>query len=377
MVKNGDAYTPKTILIDVKDKKTGQVVAKVPYLKAHDAILMFRTENPAPRSAIITHINAETRIVRAEIYLDNILVSTGHTMGGQGSPVEKLETGAVRRALANLGYGTIAALAVENDEGYDLTASSDARVAMSLEDTTIEDNKQQLAPSGGLTGKERRIGATPATSEDSAADQEDDPAPEPEAQSPPEPIADLVWPCEELQDRLIRTINAEQGVCRSIEQIQGLAGVDKKDPYSKAGWGQYPTYALALEQVRHALKPKPSPKKKKDKDTPGPTNGKTLFHWTNDDAKVRQVYDWATTNFKWPDAKTDEVLMEMAGNGTYPTTIHEAMGALLAHKCFQLVAEVEAMSKETILRCDSETDRKKICMAAKKYCTDVDVIPIG
>ncbi len=63
-------YTPKTIEIQ------GKGGGKQPYLPAHEAITWFRAEFPAPRSAIVLLPNMETKIVRAEIYIDSVLVSS-------------------------------------------------------------------------------------------------------------------------------------------------------------------------------------------------------------------------------------------------------------------------------------------------------------
>jgi hypothetical protein len=120
-----------------------------PYLGAHEAIVWFRLENPAPKSQIITVPDFENSLVRAEIYLDGVLVSTAHSKGDGKKSLEKLETGAIRRALANLGYGTIAALASEIDGGSTLTENEQAEVAMASSQLDIETSKQMLSPSGG------------------------------------------------------------------------------------------------------------------------------------------------------------------------------------------------------------------------------------
>jgi len=138
------------------------------YLGAHEAITWFRQDFPIPRSQIITFVDVEARIIRAEIYVDTILVSTADVanpvdndgnLTSDAKTLEKLQTSAVRRALAFAGYGTISALAheVEGGKPYQDSASA-ARVALSLEGETVEDAKAQLSP-GGNTGKKTRVGS--------------------------------------------------------------------------------------------------------------------------------------------------------------------------------------------------------------------------
>lgn len=142
-------FNPKEHVVTIKTKDGPK-----PYLSAVAAIVWFRTEHPAPKSRIITVPDLENSLVRAEIYLDGELVSTGHSKGDGKKSLEKLETGAVRRALANLGYGTISALASEYDGGSSLSPESEARVALASAQMTVEDAKAAMAPGGG----KRRVG---------------------------------------------------------------------------------------------------------------------------------------------------------------------------------------------------------------------------
>lgn len=138
----------KALLKDLKGKQ---------YLGAHEAIFWFTTEHPAPEGRIITHIDFEHSCVRAEIYIGDTLVATGHSIGDGSKSLEKLETGAVRRALANAGYGTVAAMAEDED-----AARTEARAAMAGKDMSVEDAKKALGngkpdkrriPTDGLRGE--------------------------------------------------------------------------------------------------------------------------------------------------------------------------------------------------------------------------------
>ncbi|HEU4344264.1 MAG TPA: hypothetical protein VFU31_22120 [Candidatus Binatia bacterium] len=131
-----DQFNPKDRLIKISAKGGKEQ----PYLQAHDAILWFRTDYPAPEGRILTFVDIPNRIVRAEIYLGDALIATGHSLGDGSKSLEKLETNAIRRALANAGYGTVAALAEED---------SDARVAMAAHEIPTEAVRERLGSGGG------------------------------------------------------------------------------------------------------------------------------------------------------------------------------------------------------------------------------------
>lgn len=131
----------KALLKDLKGKQ---------YLGAHEAIYWFTVEHPAPEGRIITHVDFEHSCVRAEVYVNDALVATGHSIGDGQKSLEKLETGAIRRALANAGYGTIAAMAEGDDED---AAKTQARAAMAAKDIPTEVAREKMG-----SGKNRRMG---------------------------------------------------------------------------------------------------------------------------------------------------------------------------------------------------------------------------
>jgi hypothetical protein len=117
----------KGLLTDLKGKQ---------YLGAHEAIYWFRMDYPGNEGRIVTHVDFEHNAVKAEVYIGDALVSTGHSISDGKKSLEKLETSAVRRALANLGYGTIAALSQDDDED---AIKTQAKAAMKVQQLKNED----------------------------------------------------------------------------------------------------------------------------------------------------------------------------------------------------------------------------------------------
>lgn len=92
-------------------------VSGKPYLNPRNAITWFYAENPRPHGRIITVLlQSEPAIFRAEVYIDAACIATGHASvdsSGQNErskTLKAVETSAIRRALANAGYGTEQAL---------------------------------------------------------------------------------------------------------------------------------------------------------------------------------------------------------------------------------------------------------------------------
>ena len=85
-----------------------------PYLNPRNAITWFYSENPRPHGRIITQIiQFEPVTVRAEVWIDDACIATGHASvdeRSRGKGLKAFETSAIRRALANAGYGTDQAL---------------------------------------------------------------------------------------------------------------------------------------------------------------------------------------------------------------------------------------------------------------------------
>lgn len=328
-----------------------------PYLKAHEAILWFRTKFPEPRSQIITHVFVEHSLLRAEIYVDGVLVSTGHSKGDGNKSLEKLETNAVRRALANLGYGTTHAIADEENWTTPLDATSEARVALSLRDVTVEDAKQQLAPAGGLNEKRIHRSAPP-------------PAPTSEEEEP----SPRQWPSQKGINWLCHHIDST-GLIKgaTLPEIARLAGVKDPADMTALGWGKFATGQQAYNQIKFQWNRPPL--SKKDDQTNG--NGKSpqsgpLFAWTRDESQVRKFYDWSTKNFQYPDGKTDQALETITGHtlDQFPDTLHDAMAAILAHACDRDLSSVDDKCAGVNLTCDSQADRGQIHFAARKYCAE-------
>jgi len=140
-----ETHSPKIITIKTKD-------GDKPYLGAHEAITWFRKDHPMPSSRIVPMIlDAEKSLIRCEIYIDDVLVSAADVKGDGTKSLEKLETNAVRRALAFAGYGTVSALAHEDDME---DSGSMAKAAMISSQLDPEDSRDALAPGSG----KKRIG---------------------------------------------------------------------------------------------------------------------------------------------------------------------------------------------------------------------------
>lgn len=128
-----------------------------PFLPAHEAITWFRTEYPGAQARINTRIEQvegmSNNIVLAEIWIraddgKMELVSTARKMGDGTSSLEMLETKAIRRALAFLGYGTVAAMAADEGADRGLSEGEQAQVAASLQGQSVDDMKKNLTGSG-------------------------------------------------------------------------------------------------------------------------------------------------------------------------------------------------------------------------------------
>lgn len=88
------------------------------YLRAHSAITWFRTDYPADKACIRTELLSVSPIMfKAEVWIDGVLAATAHASeNAKNKDYGKIETNAVRRALAYCGYGTEAAV---GDDDFD------------------------------------------------------------------------------------------------------------------------------------------------------------------------------------------------------------------------------------------------------------------
>jgi hypothetical protein len=138
------------IRIDIKNKE-GKKVGEKDFLPAHEAMQWFHEDYPLPVGRILTFPDFEHNAVRAEIWIDDALVATGHSAGKSGADaIAKMETVATRRALAQAGYGTVGALA----EGDDDDIKTQARAAKAVH----ESRKVDADPAEMLgAGTDRRI----------------------------------------------------------------------------------------------------------------------------------------------------------------------------------------------------------------------------
>lgn len=160
VIEKAPKPTNKLIKIRRKDKKTGQITEK-PWLPAYDAIDWFWADFPAPRGRILPLvIDLEKKFVRAEIYVDGQLIAAADVIGEADSTIEKLQTGAVRRALAFAGYGTTAAIGAES-RGEDI--SGQARAAMASKKLTDDGVDVRKKLGSGVTRKVDTSKGAPAT----------------------------------------------------------------------------------------------------------------------------------------------------------------------------------------------------------------------
>lgn len=85
-----------------------EVFGGKPYLNPRNAITWFYADNPRPRGRIVTILlRDEPVLFRAEVYIDDALIATGHAEpDGKSNTLKRVESASVRRALANAGYGT-------------------------------------------------------------------------------------------------------------------------------------------------------------------------------------------------------------------------------------------------------------------------------
>lgn len=129
-------FNPQDHLIKIKTKQ-----GEKEFLKATSALNWFYDEHPLGDGRITTKIvNVDKLIICAEIWVGGAVVATGHADpdGDTTKTLKKIETAAIRRALANAGYGTDQVL---------------SRLAKSI---GVEEAKRMLG--SGKSEGERRMG---------------------------------------------------------------------------------------------------------------------------------------------------------------------------------------------------------------------------
>jgi len=110
MTDNGNIsnFDPADHLVKLKFKgKNGNEVQQ-DFLKGTSALNWFYSEHPLGEGRIITDlVQIEPPIFRAEVWINDVKVATAHANpDGNSTTLKKIETVAIRRALANAGYGT-------------------------------------------------------------------------------------------------------------------------------------------------------------------------------------------------------------------------------------------------------------------------------
>jgi hypothetical protein len=199
-------YKPE--LMDIKGK---------PYLGAHDAIAWFRHDFPLPRSQVVVYVDdLENSLVRCEITVDDKMVSTADVRGDGSKSLEKLETAAVRRALAYAGYGTVSAIAQEGDT----EAVSDSQRA-SVEQALHESGTSRREMMNG--DKKSRIGG----------------------KSTKTPKAGQInWANKKSVEEVFKVFRAKD---LSDNEIMSFANVDKWNNYRQ--WNNYESAEDAIAQI--------------------------------------------------------------------------------------------------------------------------------
>lgn len=132
------------ITFKFKNKTTGKET-ETKMLKGTSALNWFYAEHPLGEGRIITEIvQFEPIIVRAEVWVDGSKVATGHAnIEGNCTTLKRVETVAIRRALANAGY------------------AADQVIKRIAESIGIDAAKTMLG--SGKDKQERKLGAETAT----------------------------------------------------------------------------------------------------------------------------------------------------------------------------------------------------------------------
>lgn len=210
---------PATLLKDLKGK---------PYLGAHEAIYWFTVEHPAPEGRIITTIDFDHKAVRAEVYVGDVLVATGHSIGDGNKSLEKLESAAVRRALANAGYGTIAAMAEVDDED---ATKTQARAAIAAKEIPTETAREKMG-----SGKNRRVDTSKNAPQNGKM-----------VEAPPSPAPEVVDPYADLRSQL------EEAGVTTITSIKNITDtrvrIVTKEDYSAMLPGMLASVKLTVAKV--------------------------------------------------------------------------------------------------------------------------------
>lgn len=121
------------------------------YVEVNQRILYFRNnEEKYPKGKIITSIESMQDgvcVIRAEVYIDNELVSTGHAYEKEGSTfinktsyLENCETSAIGRALGILGIGIDTSIASSEEVGNAIAQQNDQK-SQGLKITLIQKDR--------------------------------------------------------------------------------------------------------------------------------------------------------------------------------------------------------------------------------------------
>lgn len=96
-------------MADINPAQLLESISGKEYLNPRNALTWFYNDNPPPLGRVVTVLISyePTILFRAEVYIGDVLIATGHADADMNSKtLRKIESAAVRRALANAGYGT-------------------------------------------------------------------------------------------------------------------------------------------------------------------------------------------------------------------------------------------------------------------------------
>lgn len=234
-------FTPSDYLEKIGDK---------PYLNPRKAITWFYSDHPLPEGRIIPVLISSAPIIfRADIYVNDVLVATGHADADNNSKtLRKIESAAIRRGLANAGYGTEQALKRLVQE----VASR----------TTVEEKKDKLGSSGN-----RRVGTKEKQPAPETAPQTDEKAvssdlPVSEVLPQPEPEKAAPVPYKPDLDKLVFDARDGGVTTKSEERFNTVKNMIENGEL-KGCESHEEALALVIKRLMGHREPKPDKKTEK------------------------------------------------------------------------------------------------------------------
>jgi len=139
------------ITFQFKSKTTG-AITETKMLKGTSAMNWFYLEHPLGEGRIITElIQVDPPVFRAEIWINDTKVATGHAnTDGNSNTLKRIETVAIRRALANAGYAADQIIKRISDSigveaAKQMLGSGKAKQERRLGDPTPNDTRNPIA----------------------------------------------------------------------------------------------------------------------------------------------------------------------------------------------------------------------------------------